>query len=82
MGRTYACFTDESIWGIGSTEDAALADATQYAENLDGAETAPMSKYMAQRVEKYGFDGKSDEFGVVNGTVVSGRAYWRLSGNH
>jgi hypothetical protein len=82
MTRTYACYTDESIWGIGSTGDSAKADAQQYVDGeLNDAHTAPMTKYMAKRVEEHGFNGKCDTFGVVNGVVVSGRAYWRLSGD-
>ena len=82
MTRTYACYTDESILGIGSTGDSAKADAMQYVDGeLDDAKTAPMTRYMAKRVEEHSFDGKTDEFGIVNGTIVSGRAYWRLSGD-
>jgi hypothetical protein len=78
--RTYAAYDDFSIYGIGSTVDAALADAEQYgATNL---RTAPMSKHMARVVSIYGFDGKTDGFGLVNGTIVSGRALDRIHSSH
>ena len=79
MTRTYAAYDDTAIYGTGSTADAALADAQQYGATR-GLSTAPMTKYFASYIEKNGFNGKTDEFGKINGTVVSGRAYWRLSG--
>lgn len=72
--RSYVAYDDDAIYGVGSTADAAIADAEQYGATT--LRTAPCTKYMAQKVmrERY----SEDEFGLVNGVVVSGRAYNRL----
>ena len=74
--RMYAAYDNDAIYGFGSTPDAALADTEQY--GATGLRTAPCTKYMATKIER---DGCPEEFGVIRGTVVSSRAYWRLSGN-
>ena len=76
MTRTYAAYDDTAIYGIGSTESAALADAeSNGATNL---RTAPMSRPFGLQIERYGFNAATDTFGLVRGVIVSGRAHDRI----
>jgi len=80
MTRIFAAYDDNGIYGIGSTADAALADAESYgATNL---RTAPVSRPFGRKIERDGYNAATDTFGLVHGVIVSGRALDRIHAQH
>lgn len=64
----YAIYDNQAIWGTGETEEAAWQDVGQWVNEEDFAKCretmkcAPMTKWLARRVEKFGGDVSTHEF--------------------
>ncbi|EAY0927137.1 hypothetical protein ABN12_004473 [Salmonella enterica subsp. enterica serovar Mississippi] len=60
----YIAFTDEAVFGTGLTADAALEDAKQWADNVEGLQVGPATSALIESVCN---GGAQNARGLVNG---------------